>query len=89
MLAAGAVCVGFLVVCVFVARCVHAWCLCWCVCRVFVAAWVWVCLQCVLVCVCVCVWLCGWGRLGLAAGVGVDVVGVCRGWSLATPGGGS
>ena len=40
-------------------------------------------------CVCVCVWVCGWGRLGLAAGVGVGVVGVCRGWSLATPGGGS
>ena len=40
--AAVAVCVGFLVMCVFVARCVHAWCLCWCVCRVFVAALVWV-----------------------------------------------
>ena len=50
---------GFLVVCVFVARCVRAWCLCWCVCRAFVVAWVWVCLLCVLVCVCVCVgvWL--------------------------------
>ena len=82
---------GFLVVCVFVARCVRAWCLCWCVCRAFVVAWVWVCLPCVLVCVCVCVWVCGWGQLGLAAGVsvGVGVVGVCRGWSLATPGGGS
>ena len=34
-------------------------------------------------CVCVRVWVCGWGRLGLAAGVGVGVVGVCRGWSLA------
>ena len=33
--------------------------------------------------VCVRVWVCGWGRLGLAAGVGVGVVGVCRGWSLA------
>ena len=66
---------GFLVVCVFVARCVRAWCLCWCVCFVFlVVAWVWVCLPCVLVCVCVCVrvWLgpagacrcrgCGCGR---------------------------
>ena len=61
-------------VCVFVARCVRAWCLCWCVCRAFVAAWVWVCLPCVGVCVCVCgcVWLepagvccwcgCGCGR---------------------------
>ena len=42
-------------VCVFVAWCVRAWCLCWCVCRVFVVAWVWMCLPCVLVCVCVCV----------------------------------
>ena len=33
-------------------------------------------------CVCVRVWVFGWGRLGLAAGVGVAVVGVCRGWSL-------
>ena len=75
---------GFLVVCVFMARCVRAWCLCWCVCRVFVVvAWVWVCLPCVLVCVCV--WVSGWGRLGFAAGVGVRVVGVCRGWSLANP----
>ena len=48
---------GFLVLCVFVARCVRVWCLCWCVCRVFVVAWVWVCLPCVLVCVCVCVGL--------------------------------
>ena len=33
---------GFVVVCVFVARRVRAWCLCWCVCRVFVVlAWVW------------------------------------------------
>ena len=80
---------GYLVVCVFVARCVRAWCLCWCVCRVLVVvAWVWVCLPCVLVCVCVCGWVCGWGRLGLSAGVGVGVVGVCRGWSLAIPGGG-
>ena len=77
---------GFLVVCVFVARCVPAWCLCWCVCRVFVLVRVWVFRVCW--CVCVCVWVCGWGRLGLAAGVGVGVVGVCRGWSLATPGGG-
>ena len=45
---------GFLVVCVFVARCVHVWCLCWCVCSVFVVAWMWVSLPCVLVCVCVC-----------------------------------
>ena len=80
---------GFLVVCVIVARCVRAWCLCWCVCRGFVVAWVWVCLPCVLVCVCVCVWVCGWGLLGLADGVGMGVVGVCRGWSLAAPGGGS
>ena len=50
---------GFLVVFVFVARCVRAWCLCWCVCRAFVVAWVWVCLPCVLVCVCVCVCVCG------------------------------
>ena len=42
---------------------------------------------CVGVCVCVWVWVCGWGRLGLVPGVGVGVVGVCRGWSLATPGG--
>ena len=78
---------GFLVVCVFVAWCVRAWCLCWCVCRVIVVvAWVLVCLPCVLVCVCVCVWVCGWGQLGFAAGVGVGVVGVRRGWSLATPG---
>ena len=47
------------------------------------------CVFCVCWCVRVCVWVCGWGRLGLAAGVGVGVVGVCRGWSLATPGGGS
>ena len=40
-------------------------------------------------CVSVRVWVCGLGRLGLAAGVGVCVVVVCRGWSLATPGGGS
>ena len=40
-------------------------------------------------CVCGCVWVCSWGRLGLAAGVGVGVDGVCRGWSLATPGRGS
>ena len=40
-------------------------------------------------CVCVRVWVCGWGRLGLAAGLGVGVVGVCRGRSLPTPGGGS
>ena len=53
---------GFLVVCVFVARCVRAWRLCWCVCRAFVVAWVWVCLPCVLVCVCV--WVGVW--LGLA-----------------------
>ena len=33
-------------------------------------------------CGCVRVWVCGWGRLGLTAGVGVGVVGVCRGWSL-------
>ena len=33
-------------------------------------------------CVCVRAWVCGWGRLRLAAGVGVGVVGVCRGWSL-------
>ena len=40
-------------------------------------------------CVCVCVWVCGRGRPGLAAVVGVGVVGLCRGWSVATPGGGS
>ena len=40
-------------------------------------------------CVCVRVWVCRWGRLGLAAGVGVGVVRLCRGLSLATPGGGS
>ena len=74
-------------VCGFVAWFVRAWCLCWCVYHAFVVAWVWVCLPCVLICVCVCVWVCGWGRLGLAAGVGVGVVGLCRGRSLATPGG--
>ena len=42
---------------------------------------------CVGVFLCVC--MCEWGWLGLAAGVGVGVAGVCRGWSLATPGGGS
>ena len=53
------------------------WCRCGCVFRV---CW----------CVCVCARVCGWGRLGLAAGVGVGVVfAVCRGWSLATPGGDS
>ena len=36
--------------------------------------------------VCVCVLVCSWGQLGLAAGVGVGLVGVCRGWPLATPG---
>ena len=80
-------------VCVFVAWRVRAWCLCWCVCRVFlVVVWVWVCLLCVLVCVCVCgCVVCGglFPRLGLAAGVGLDVAGACCGWSLATPGGGS
>ena len=84
---------GFLVVCVFVARRVCAWCLCWCVCRVFVTvAWLWVCPPCVLVCVRVCASVAcgGWfPRLGLAAGVGVGAAGVCCGWSLATPGGGS
>ena len=79
---------GFLVVCVFVARCVRAWCLCRCVCRVFVVTWVWVCLPCVLVCVCVCVGV--WpGPPGACRWCGVGVVGVCRGWSLTTPGGGS
>ena len=57
---------GFLVVCVFVARCVHAWCPCWCVCRAFVVAWVWMCLPCVLVCMCVCV------------GVWLGLAGACR-----------
>ena len=84
---------GFLVVCAFVARRVCAWCLCWCVCRVCVmVAWVWMCLPCVLVCVrvCACVVCGGWfPRLGLVAEVGVGAAGVCRGWSLATPGGGS
>ena len=83
---------GFLVGCVFVARRVCVWCLCWCVCPVcVVVAWVWVCLPCVLVCVrvCACVVCGGWfPRLELAAGVGVGAAGVCRGWSLATPGGG-
>ena len=42
------------------------------------------------VCVCACVVCGGWfPRLGLAAGVGVGVAGVCCGSSLATPGGGS
>ena len=40
-------------------------------------------------CVCVCVWVCSQDRLGLTAGVGVGVVGVCRGWCLASSGGGS
>ena len=52
------------------------WCGCGCVFRV-------------CSCVCVCVWVCGWGRLGLATGVGVGLVGLCCGWSLVTPGGGS
>ena len=38
-------------------------------------------------CVCLCVWVCGLARLALAAGVGFGVVGVCRGWSIVTPGG--
>ena len=83
---------GFLVVCVFVARCVRVWCLCWCACRGFVVvAWVSGCGCVFRVCWCVrvSVWVCGWGPLGVAACVGVGVVGVCRGWSLATPGGGS
>ena len=50
------------------------------------------CVFCVCWCLCVCACsVCGgcipW--LGLAAGVGVGVAGVCRGSSLATPGGGS
>ena len=73
---------GFLVLCVFVARCVL-------VCVSCVRGGVGVGVASVCVGVCVCVHVCGWGRLGLAAGVGVGVVGVCRGWSLATPGGGS
>ena len=45
---------------------------------------------CWCVCVCACVVCSGWfPRLMLAAGVGVGVTGVCRGWSLATAGGGS
>ena len=44
----------------------------------------------VCVCVCACVVCGGWFPwLGLAAGLGVGVAGVYRGWSLATPGGGS
>ena len=60
---------GFLVVCVFVARCVQLWCLWWCVCCVFLVAWVWVCLPCVVVCVCVCVCGCVAG-----AGLGFPLV---------------
>ena len=42
---------GFLVVCVFVARRLRAWCLWWCVCRVFVVvAWLWVSLPCMFLC---------------------------------------
>ena len=44
----------------------------------------------VAVCVCACVVCGGWlPQLGLAAGISVGVGGVCCGWSLATPGGGS
>ena len=54
---------GLLVLCVFVARCVRASCLCWCLCRAFVVGWAWMCLRCALVCVCVCgcVAGAGWG----------------------------
>ena len=54
---------GFLVLCVFVARCVRAWCLCGCVCCFFVGVRVWVFRVCwsVCVCVCGCVAGAGWG----------------------------
>ena len=73
--------------CVCLWRSACAWCLCWCLCpgvRVGLSS------VCVGVCVCACVVCGGWFPwLGLAAGVGVGVAGVCCGWSLATPGGGS
>ena len=92
---------GFAVLCVFEARRVRVVSLL--VCVSFVrgtcvggGVGVGVSSGCVCVCVCACVvyWLfvvagpCS-PRLGLAAGVGVGVAGVCCGWSLATPGGGS
>ena len=72
----------FPVLCVFVARrvLVCALCVCGGCLGVAVSA----------VCVGTCVACGGWFPwLGLAAGVGVGVAGVCCGWFLATPGGGS
>ena len=88
--------------CVCLWRGACAWCLCWCVCCVFVVSVLkvvrlWVCLPRVFLCVCLCVRgvsvACGCRSLLPPAGavVAVDggVAGVCCGWSLATPGGGS
>ena len=91
---------GFPVLCVFVARRVRAVFVLVCVlyvCGVCVGGGVGVgvSLACVGVCVCVCACVVCWWyvvaglcfpRVGLAAGVGVGVVGVCCDWSLATPG---
>ena len=67
---------GLLVVCVFVARCVRAWCLCWCVCPVFVVAWVWVCIPCLSVCVCV------WVGVWLGPAEACRWCGCVCGWSV-------
>ena len=89
---------GCPMLCVFVVRAVArgarafvcfvcVWCLCWWWCCVGVSS------ACAGVRACLCV-VCWWSfvacsclsRLRLAAGVCVGVVGVCCGWSLATPG---
>ena len=77
-------------------RAVCVWCLCWCLWCVFVVSVLvvvraWACLPraFVCVCVCVCVWCVGGARCGAVWCVGGGVAGVCCGWSLATPGGGS
>ena len=92
---------GFPVLCVFVARRVRVVSVLVCVLRVRGVcvgggAGVGVSSACVCVCVGACV-VCWWSMvagpcfpwLGLAAVVGGGVAGVCCGWSLATPGGGS
>ena len=77
---------GFPVLCVFVVQRVLVCVLCVCGGGVGVG----VSSVCFDVRVCACVVCGGWfPRLGLAAGVGVGVAGVCCGWSLTTPGGGS
>ena len=86
--------------CLCLWRGVCAWCLCWCVwCVVVVSVLalvrLWLCLPPALVCVCVCMCgvlvACGCRSLlpPAVAGVGGGVAGVCCGWSLATPGGGT